>query len=103
MQVSIPARWGTTPQVPHVATVISLSIKGCLVQTDIVKPLSDLPIYLNMLLPHGGWMSLRGSVIYHLRGVGFGMIFLGLEQNEEDMIQEILQRPQPYGWGPSKQ
>ncbi len=90
-QVSIPARWGTAVGIKYEAMITSLSIKGCLVQTDLMESLSEKPLFLYLQLMDGEQLLLHGEALYFLRGVGFGMVFKNLDKKTQEMLREMVQ------------
>jgi CheY-like chemotaxis protein len=88
--VSLRMSWGVTPQCPRDGTITSLSVKGCLIQTELVDALTGKPIFLSFLSLDGNRMSLQGSVLYYLRRVGFGMEFTELTDQDKSKLRALV-------------
>ena len=58
----------------HEATVVELSMGGCLLDTDATAPLGAL-VRVEIRLPVSGLITLWGNVIYHNEGLGFAIQF----------------------------
>ncbi|MGI9106274.1 MAG: response regulator [Pyrinomonadaceae bacterium] len=90
VQTAIPIDWGVTEACPHIGTITSLSVKGCLVQTDHTEPLYDKPIFVQFKLPQRTWVSVRGEVLYYLRGSGFGLGFKEMSDESKALIALLV-------------
>ena len=89
--VSIPVAWDVTPQCLRAGTITSLSIKGCLIETDLGQPLEGKTLFLRFAVPGGKEMLLHGEVLYYLRRVGFGMEFRELSEEDKKRLQELVE------------
>jgi len=92
VQTSIPIDWGITEACHHHGTITSLSVKGCLIQTDIIEPLYDKPIFIQFKLPNEKWVFLRSAVLYYLRGAGFAVEFKELSDDNEAIITRLVEQ-----------
>jgi len=45
---------------------------------------------LEVQLPSGGWLPLRGQVASYQPGVGFGISFISLTKKETDGLKELM-------------
>lgn len=70
----IPVSWGVAGEGFHRGVITSLSIKGCLVKSDIVAALAGKTIIIQFVVD-SQFIKLHGEVIYYLRNVGFGVQF----------------------------
>jgi CheY-like chemotaxis protein len=92
VQTSIPVNWGITWECPHVGSITSLSINGCLVETNLILALIGKHVFLRFQLPMGEMMSLQGRVLYYLRNVGFGMEFRELTEKDKDILKQLVEQ-----------
>ena len=88
--VAIPVNWGMTRACLNNGTLISLSSKGCLIQTDSPEALSVQIIYLRFQLPGGSQMMLQGHVLYYLKQVIFGIEFSALAEHDRSMLERFV-------------
>ena len=86
-KVLLEARWESMSR-RHEARVDDVSLGGCFVNTFGHVEL-DEPVSLQILLPSGEWLGLRGQVASYQPGVGFGMSFT-LSSKEETGLKELI-------------
>jgi hypothetical protein len=73
----------------HEALVDDVSMGGCFLNTfGHVEP--DEEVNLQILLPSGEWLPLRGRVASYQPGVGFGLSFTSLSDAESTALQELI-------------
>ena len=66
-----------------------LSVSGCFVNTR--GPVSQGEIVtVDIELPTAEWIQLRGEVAFVQSGVGFGMVFSFLTDEEERTLQQLV-------------
>ena len=87
-RVLLEARWESMSR-KHEARVDDVSLGGCFVNTYGPVELNE-PVSLQILLPAGVWLNLRGAVVTYQPGVGFGMSFTGLSDAEETALKELV-------------
>ena len=73
----------------HEARVDDISLGGCFVNTYGKVELGEL-VNLEMELPSGEWLPLRGTVASYQPGVGFGMSFTSVSKEEVAALRELL-------------
>ena len=73
----------------HEARVDDVSLGGCFVNTYGHVELNE-PVNMQMLLPSGEWLPLRGHVASYQPGVGFGMSFDALTVRETAILKELM-------------
>jgi PilZ domain len=84
----LEAKWESMSST-HTARVEDLSLGGCFVDTlGRVEP--NEAVDLEVQLPSGGWLSLRGKVASYQPGVGFGMSFTSLSKDEVAALEELM-------------
>lgn len=73
----------------HEARVDDVSLGGCFLNTfGHVEP--DEEVNLQILLPSGEWLPLRGRVASYQPGVGFGLSFTSLSEAERAALKELI-------------
>lgn len=87
-RVLLEAKWESMSR-HHVARVDDVSLGGCFVNTYGPVEL-DEPVSLQILLPAGIWLKLRGTVVTYQPGVGFGMSFTSLTRDEARTLKELI-------------
>ena len=73
----------------HEARVDDVSLGGCFVNTYGHVELNE-PVDLQILLPSGEWLSLEGTVASYHAGVGFGMSFTSLSEEQTASLKELI-------------
>src|ERR1051325_5505840 len=87
-QVLLEAKWESMSRT-HEARVDDVSLGGCFVNTfGRVEP-NEL-VNLEIQLPSGEWLPLRGEVASYQPGVGFGLAFTSLTEEEIAVLKELL-------------
>jgi hypothetical protein len=87
-RVVLEARWESMSR-RHQARVDDVSLGGCFVNTYGPVELNE-PVSLQILLPAGVWLNLRGTVVTYQPGVGFGISFSSLTDDEETSLKELI-------------
>ncbi len=91
VKIDLHCSWGLTDACPRNGTITSLSARGCFVKTTAATT-DGQTIFVNCWLPSRRWMMLRGTVIYHLEKVGFGLIFSGLDEEQKATVSELVEQ-----------
>jgi hypothetical protein len=87
-RVLLEAKWESMSHT-HEARVDDVSLGGCFVNTfGRVEPHETVSIQL--LLPSGEWLPLQGEVASYQPGVGFGLAFTSLSEEETEVLRELL-------------
>ena len=73
----------------HEARVDDVSLGGCFVTTYGKVELRE-HVDLEIQLPSGEWLPLRGQVASYHPGVGFGMSFTSLTETEVAALKELI-------------
>lgn len=73
----------------HEARVDDVSLGGCFVNTNGSVELNEL-VSLHIRLPAGASLNLRGTVVMYQPGVGFGVSFTELSNEEEAALKELI-------------
>ena len=87
-RVLLEARWMSMSG-RHEARVDDVSLGGCFVNTHGHVEM-DEPVDLEILLPSGGWLKLRGTVASYHPGVGFGMWFRFVSAADRTGLKELI-------------
>ena len=87
-RILLEAKWESMSRT-HEARVDDVSLGGCFVNTfGRVEP-NEL-VNLEIQLPSGEWLPLRGEVASYQPGVGFGLAFTSLTEEETAVLKELL-------------
>lgn len=87
-EVHLPVKWdGMTGT--HEARLEDLSLGGCFVNTTGRVELNEV-VCLEVKLPSGQWLELRGEVTSYQPGIGFGLLFSFLTEDEEESLKDLL-------------
>ena len=91
-KVSIPVNWGMAPNCGFEGVIAILSPGGCLIQTRLHASRGQA-VFVRMSLGGEGQDAsvLRGHVKYEMDGIGLGVEFEGLTEEEQTTIGDILE------------
>jgi hypothetical protein len=84
----LEARWGSMSGT-HEARVDDLSLGGCFVNS-VARVEPNEAINLEIQLPTGAWLTLRGHVASYHSGVGFGLSFTSLTEGEVAVLKQLM-------------
>ena len=87
-RVLLEAKWESMSHT-HEARVDDVSLGGCFVNTFGRVELHET-VSLQILLPSGKWLPLQGEVASYHPGVGFGLAFTSLSEEEIEVLKELL-------------
>ena len=88
VSTNLPARWeGISGS--HQARIEDLGLGGCFVNTAGRVDVGEL-VDVQIQLPSGEWLKLRGEVTSYQMGIGFGVLFTFLTHDEEQALREIV-------------
>ena len=73
----------------HEARVDDVSLGGCFVNTYGSVEANER-VNLQIQLPSGEWLSLRGQVATYQPGVGFGLSFTSLSKIETAALEKLI-------------
>lgn len=86
--VSLEARWeGGSGH--HTARVSDLSLGGCYLDTFGQVAPGEV-IGLEIKMPSGEWLSLRGSIAFYHPGLGFSVCFTFLTDEEQYQLTQLI-------------
>ena len=69
--------------------ISDLSVGGCFVDS-IVSPVKDETVVLNVQIPPGDWLKLSGEVVYVYPGIGFGVSFSNVSEEEKALLELLI-------------
>ena len=88
ISTNLPARWdGLSGQ--NEARIEDLSLGGCFVNTRGRVDIGEV-VGIEMKLPSGEWLQLRGEVASYMAGTGFGVFFTFLTEDEEEVLRGLI-------------
>lgn len=87
-RILLEAKWKGVSR-RHEARVDDVSLGGCFVNTYAQAELGE-HIDLEIRLASGEWLALRGHVASYQPGVGFGMSFTSLSDEETAALEELM-------------
>src|SRR5215218_2116911 len=87
-RILLEARWESVSR-RHEARVDDVSLGGCFVNTYAKAELGE-HVDLEIQLPSGEWLALRGQIASYQPGVGFGMSFFSLSAEETAGLKELM-------------
>ena len=87
VSLNLSARWygisGT-----HEGRIEDVSLGGCFVNTKGRVDVGEV-VSVELKLPSGEWLQLRGEVTSYQIGIGFGVLFPSLTYEEEKILREL--------------
>ncbi len=91
-KVSIPVMWGTAPNCGFEGVIAILGLGGCLIKTRLYAPKGHV-VFIRMSLNGEGQEAsvLRGHIKYQMEGIGLGVEFAGLTEEEQKTIGDIVE------------
>jgi len=87
-RILLEAKWESLSR-RHEARVDDVSLGGCFVNTYAKVELGE-QVDLEIQLPSGEWLQLRGQVASYQPGVGFGMSFSSLSAEATAGLKEMI-------------
>jgi hypothetical protein len=84
----LEAKWESMSS-RHEARVDDVSLGGCFVNTYGKVELQE-DVNLEIQLPSGEWLPLRGRVASYQPGVGFGIAFTSLSDKETAALKQLI-------------
>jgi PilZ domain len=88
ISLNLPARYDGFSGA-YEARIEDISVGGCFVYTPGQVSLGEI-ITVEIKMLSGEWLQLRGEVTAHQPGIGFGMLFSFLTEDEEQSLRELL-------------
>lgn len=88
VSTNLSAKWGGLDG-DHEGRIEDLSLGGCFVNTVGRVDVGEI-VGVEIKLPSGEWLQLRGEVTSFQLGIGFGLVFSFLIEDEEEALREFL-------------
>ena len=88
VSTNLPARWSGLAGT-HEARIEDLSPGGCFVNTTRRVDVGEV-VGVEIKLPSGEWLQLRGEVTSYQTKIGFGVLFTFLTDDEQQALREII-------------
>lgn len=88
VSINLPARWDGLSGT-HEGRIEDLSLGGCFVNSAGRVDAGEV-VGVEIKLPSGEWLQLRGEVASYQLGIGFGILFTFLTDEEEQALREII-------------
>lgn len=86
--INLPVKWsGFTGH--YEARIEDLSLGGCFVTTIGRADVGEV-VSLEIGLPSGEWLPLRGEVVSYEQGIGYGVLFSFLTNDEEQALKDLV-------------
>jgi PilZ domain len=86
--LNLPARYDGLSGA-HEARIEDISLGGCFVNARGQVDLREI-ITLEIKLATGEWLSLRGEVTAIQPGIGFGLVFSFLTEDEQEVLTDVI-------------
>ena len=88
LPINLSARWnGLSGR--HQARIDDVGLGGCFVNTTGRVDLEEI-VVVEIKLPSGEWLQLRGVVVSYQERIGFGVEFPFLSGDEEQALRELI-------------
>jgi len=88
LSVNLDAVWDGDQQ-RHSALITDLSEGGCYLDT-VGEVMSGEIVAFRVLLPDDDWLYLEGEVRHHRHGMGFGVQFVDLNEEQRENLSRLL-------------
>lgn len=89
VSTSIPVQLDLTRYYAFRGTILSLSTRGCLIETEVAEQLEGKTIFVRLQLPPHWLMPLQGKVIYR-QDKKCGVEFTELTSKDKGMLVELV-------------
>jgi hypothetical protein len=88
VSINLSVRWeGLSGR--HEARIEDVSLGGCFVNTNGRVDMGEIVVF-EIKLPSEEWLTLRGEVVSFQEGIGFGVVFSFLTDDEEQALREVI-------------
>jgi hypothetical protein len=88
LSINLSARWDGGSGAQE-ARIDDLSLRGCFVNTTRRVDVGEI-VVVEIKLPSGEWLQLRGEVVFFHEGIGLGVLFSFLTDDEEQSLRELI-------------
>ncbi|MGH9882393.1 MAG: PilZ domain-containing protein [Pyrinomonadaceae bacterium] len=97
LSISLDAVWERSGDTPS-ARLTNLSEGGCFMDTVGEVRQGEI-VAFRVLMPDEDWLYLEGEVRHHVKGIGFGVQFLDLNDEQEAKVKELIRIAKESGPG----
>jgi hypothetical protein len=87
VSLNLSAKWDGISGT-HEGRIEDVSLGGCFVNTKGRVDVGEV-VSVELKLPSGEWLQLRGEVTSYQVGIGFGVLFSFLTYEEEQILREL--------------
>ena len=88
VSTNLPARWDGLSGTQE-ARIEDLGLGGCFVNTTGRVDVGEV-VGVEIKLPSGEWLQLRGKVTSYQTGIGFGVLFTFLTDDKLQALRELI-------------
>ena len=86
--IRLPVKWESISG-RHETWLEDISLGGCFVNTRIRADIGEL-ITLEIQQKGGDWIAFHGEVISFQQGIGFGVVFTLLTEEQESVLEQVI-------------
>lgn len=87
--VSLEVKFGGVAQSSS-TRISDISAEGCYIETIAFFEVDEI-LTLEIKLPTGNWLSLKGKIKFRHPNLGLGISFLELSQSELDVVNSLIE------------
>lgn len=85
--VNLVVKWDSLSG-SYEAKLEDISLSGCFINTTGLANLDEV-MNLEVLLPSGEWLPLKGTVTTYQPGIGFGAVFSSLTDEQRQAVEKL--------------
>jgi len=85
--VNLVVKWDSLSG-SYEAKLEDISLSGCFINTTGLANLDEV-MNLEVLLPSGEWLPLKGTVTTYQQGIGFGVVFSSLTDEQTQAVERL--------------
>jgi hypothetical protein len=87
--VNLVVKWDSLSGT-YEAKLEDISLSGCFINTTGIADLNEV-MNLEVLLPSGEWLRLEGQVTTSQPGIGFGLMFSSLNDEQSEAVKKLCE------------
>lgn len=96
LSINLDAVWERTGDAPA-ARITNLSEGGCFLDTVGEVRQGEIVAFRVLMPNEDEWLYLEGEVRHHIKGIGFGVQFTELNEEQEAQVNELIQMAKQGG------
>jgi len=85
--VNLVVKWDSLSG-SYEAKLEDISLSGCFINTTGLADVNEV-MNLEVLLPSGEWLPLKGTVTTYQPGIGFGILFSSLSDEQAQAVEKL--------------